>query len=844
MSAPIPPDEAERLAALHSYRILGTPPEEAFDDLGRLAARLLGTPIALISFVDGRRQWFKASIGLDLQEVPCEESFCARVIMGQREPVIVPDTTADSRLRDDPLVAGPPGIRFYAGAPLLDAQDRFLGTLCVIDREPREERPGDREALQMLSRRVMSELELRRGLAERDRALESWTRAQEALAALVPSTARESGEGFVRTLVEQLSRLLGVSHVFVSRVVDAERSRARVLAMWAGGSLQEPFEYDLAGTPCERVIEGGLAAYPDRLQERFPEDPWLVEAGVQSYLATPLYSPGGDPLGTLGVMDQRPIENPDSFAPVLKAFAGRLASEMVRAEAESQMRESEERYRWLAEHSTDMISCHDPEGVYLYVSPACRTIMGYEPEELVGRFSYDFFHPDDVGAIRDSHDGILASPEPRTVRFRTRRKDGTYVWTECVSRLVRDAKGATRIIAASRDVSQQRQLEEQLRQAQKMEAVGQLAGGIAHDFNNALTVIQGYADMLVAGSTADPELAQGVREIKASALRASRLTRQLLAYSRKQILEPEVLSLNLVVDDTEEMLERLVAEQAAIEWLPGKGLGHVRVDRSQLEQVIVNLAVNARDAMPHGGRLTLATAAAKLGEGSSEAPDAPAGSYVKLSVSDQGTGMDEATRSRIFEPFFTTKKRGEGTGLGLAMVYGIVKQSNGFIYVDSKPGLGTTFRIYLPEVEEETSSAANLAPEVRQAGSGTILVVEDQAPIRTMIERYLRSSGFDVLVAASGQEAISLASGLRDIDLLLTDVVLTDSSGPRLATLLRESHPGMRVLLMSGYPGDEVARHGAVPGAELLEKPFRLGALAEKIRMLLSRSSGDRVRAE
>jgi len=389
----------------------------------------------------------------------------------------------------------------------------------------------------------------------------------------------------------------------------------------------------------------------------------------------------------------------------------------------------------------------------------------------------------------------------------------------------------------ARDVTARRQLEDQLRQAQKMEAVGQLAGGIAHDFNNLLTAILGCTQLLLHATPPEDARREDVEEIKNAGLRAAELTRQLLAFSRRQVLAPKLLDMNSVVANMDKMLRRLIGEDVALVTELAADLGPVNADPGQLEQVLLNLAVNARDAMPQGGRLTIATANVVLTEEYAERHHRlPPGQYVLLAVSDTGVGMDEATQKHLFEPFFTTKEVGKGTGLGLATVYGIVKQSGGYIWVYSEPGHGTTVKVYLPRVAgaAEPLPAAEAAPELRR-GTETVLLVEDAAPVRTLARKSLENCGYRVLDAADGRAALDLsAHHAGGIDILVTDVVMPGMSGRELAERLAPLRPGMRVLYTSGYTDDAMVHQGVLrSGVAFLQKPFVPESLARKVREVL-----------
>jgi nitrogen-specific signal transduction histidine kinase len=394
-----------------------------------------------------------------------------------------------------------------------------------------------------------------------------------------------------------------------------------------------------------------------------------------------------------------------------------------------------------------------------------------------------------------------------------------------------------RIAGVVSDVTKSKELEKQYRQAQKMEAVGRLAGGVAHDFNNLLTAIFGYADLLAEDLASDHPGRSDLEEIRTAATRASALTRQLLAFSRQQVLQPVVLSLNDVVADIQKMLQRLLGEDVELHASLAPDLGNVRADAGQIEQVIMNLAVNARDAMPTGGKLTIETANVDLEEEytKSHSPVLP-GRFVMLAVSDSGTGMDEATKAKVFEPFFTTKEAGKGTGLGLATVYGIVKQSGGFIWLYSEPGKGAAFKIYLPRVD----APADLPPKAPElvatvAGTETILLAEDDDLLRPLAQELLTKLGYRVLVARDSAEALALARGHKgQIHLLVSDVVMPGGGGFELGKRLVAERPQLRVLFMSGYTDEAVVRHGLLErGLNYLQKPFTPAVLVRRVRDVL-----------
>jgi len=423
-----------------------------------------------------------------------------------------------------------------------------------------------------------------------------------------------------------------------------------------------------------------------------------------------------------------------------------------------------------------------------------------------------------------------------------RRKDGSSIWLiENVS-LIRDEDGEEILLGTVFDMTERRRLEEQLLQSQKMEAVGRLAGGIAHDFNNLLTAIAGYSALLIEQLPENDPRRESAEEIREAGRRAAGLTQQLLAFSRRQVLEPRVLDLNAVIASMEKMLRRVIGEDVELTTALDSGLWRTLADPGQIEQAIVNLVVNARDAMPRGGRLTLETGNVTLDEqfASAYATVHP-GPHVMLAVSDTGVGIEASLQARLFEPFFTTKERGKGTGLGLSTTYGIVKQSGGSIWVYSEPGHGTTFKIYLPRCDEPLDARAAPAPPAKpRPGSETVLLVEDEPEVRRLVEKLLRMEGYAVLSAGSPAEALAAAKAVRhEIAILVTDVIMPGMNGQELARVLAADLPAMRVLYMSGYTDAAIAHQGILPpGTAFLSKPFTPDALARKIREVLDGPAG------
>jgi hypothetical protein len=473
---------------------------------------------------------------------------------------------------------------------------------------------------------------------------------------------------------------------------------------------------------------------------------------------------------------------------------------------------------------------------FVAVNQAAINRYGYSRDEFLAMTVFDLRPPEEAAKLQDylrEHPRVSET----TSGWIHRRKDGTLLEAEVVAHTI-DFGGRPANLVLARDVTEQRRLEAQLRQAQKMEAVGRLAGGIAHDFNNLLTAILGSAQLALREIDASHPVREDLEEIHRAGLRAADLTRQLLAYSRRQVVTPKVIDLNEAVRNLDSMLRRLIREDIELELdLAPRALA-VKSDPGQLEQVVLNLVVNARDALPQGGGITVRTAAALLGtQQPDNDPPAPPGPYIALAVSDTGTGLSPEARAHLFEPFFTTKELGKGTGLGLATVYGIVKQNGGFIYVDSAPGQGTTVRVYLPEAVEPLPATEGPPITVpATGGSETVLLVEDEPAVRQFARRALEANGYLVLAAARGEEALSLAARHQGpIHVLVTDVVMPGMGGPELARRLAERRPTLRVLYCSGYTDDAAVREGVrEAGRAFLQKPFASEDLIQKLREVLT----------
>jgi two-component system, cell cycle sensor histidine kinase and response regulator CckA len=513
------------------------------------------------------------------------------------------------------------------------------------------------------------------------------------------------------------------------------------------------------------------------------------------------------------------------------------AEEIQRRYAEAAVRASDERFRALVENSSDAILLIDAQARVVYMAPSSTRHLGWTQDQLVGKSIFDFVHSEDIDMATAKLADVLHHPGASvTAEVRFHHADGSWRTMEGVGVNRLDDASVRAIVVNARDITERRRLEDQLRHSQKMEAVGQLAGGVAHDFNNLLTAILGYCNLLLDEMPTDAPQRPDLEEIRSAGERAAALTRQLLAFSRRQMLQPRTLDLNDLVRQLGKLLRRMIGEDIELVTQLASDLLPVRVDPASIEQALISLAANARDAMPTGGRLTIETSNVELGDGFTEehAVVVP-GAYVRLSIVDTGRGMDAATVARVFEPFFTTKEQGKGSGLGLATVYGIVKQSGGYIWVNSEAGRGTMFKMYFPPAQSEVAAAAGDGrKDDARRGWETVLLVEDEDAVRALAREVLRRHGYAVLEARHGVDALRIAERhTDDIHLMITDVVMPHMSGRDLAQRLSVVRPHMKVLFMSGYTDHAVVHRDLTPGTAFLEKPFTPDIFARKVRHVL-----------
>jgi PAS domain S-box-containing protein len=566
--------------------------------------------------------------------------------------------------------------------------------------------------------------------------------------------------------------------------------------------------------------------------------------GLRACWSMPILSRDGTTLGTFACYYSQP-RTPDGYHLTLINRASHLAGIAIEYHrTRTELQAAEQRYRTLVERlpAITYIAEVGPLGRWHFVSPQIESMLGFSADEWLSDPGLWMrrIHEDDRQIALAAEKRVQETGALYQAEYRMCARDGRILWFRDEANLLDAPDGSTpQMQGVLYDITEYKRLEDQLRQAQKMEAVGQLAGGVAHDFNNLLMVIQAHADRILGQlPPTDSSYADAV-EIHNATTRAASLTRQLLAFSRKQILQPKVLDLASVLTEVGKMLERLLGTRITLHLQIEPRLGKIKVDRSHLEQAILNLAVNARDAMPDGGTLTIQAQNVHFSETQIwQHSSLPPGSYVMLAIADTGIGIDPDAQSRIFEPFFTTKAPGKGTGLGLSMVYGVVKQSDGAIAVESDLGRGTTFKIFLPLSDElATSSHSVPAGPEKSSGSETILLVEDQAAIREVISAYLKRLGYKVLAAPDGNAALGIAaSQQKSIDLVITDLLMPNMGGRELATHMARLRPETKVLFMSGYPDLAVrSEEGLTEEGEIMQKPFSLTSLAAKARSILDR---------
>ena len=982
------PDPAEsRLAALERYGILDTPPEEGFDDIVHLASQICDTPVALVSLVTLDRQWFKARVGFDPCQTPIEQSICAHAL---HRPglLVIPDLALDPRTRDNALVTGVPHIRFYAGVRLQTPEGVGLGTLCVIDREPRGEglTPRQAESLERLARQVMSQLELRRALVDRDAAAhrnrEADTRHRQILDSAVDYaivtmeldgrvTSWNTGAAAILGWSEEEMRsrpadiffteedvALGIAQAEMATARERGRSSDERWHVRKDGSRFFALGEMMPLTSVAGTHVGYLKILADRTRQREADEfsrqreqalevseeryRALFEAIDDGFCIIEFFDGPHGPLSDYVHIEANPGYERQTGIPNI---VGKTMRELAPAEADEWielfgdvLRTGQpvrfERYFTAAGRHIELSAARVGPASLRQVSVLFRDIAHRKRGEaalrasealarenvqrvqlalaagaIIGTWAWDI--PNDRFTVDEAfarsfgldpelgHDGlrltqVVGSVHPNdraglaaaineamqrggayAHQYRVRRADGNYYWLEANGRVEHGPDGKPlsfpgvlidvderRAIIEERDhaAAQLRALnatleqriaartgelmraEEQLRQSQKMEAVGQLTGGLAHDFNNLLAGISGSMELMQTRISQGrfTELGRYIAAAQGAARRAAALTHRLLAFSRQQTLDARPTNVNRLVAGMEELVRRTVGPSIAVEVVAARALWTTLVDPPQLENALLNLCINARDAMPDGGRLTIETGNRWLDRRVATERDMPPGQYVSLCVSDTGTGMTPEVIAKAFDPFFTTKPIGQGTGLGLSMIYGFARQSGGQARIFSERGRGAMVCIYLPRLvgaEEAAEVTAEIAHAPRAEDGETVLVVDDEPTMCMLVSEVLQELGYGAVEATDALSGLEVLQSDARIDLLVTDVGLPGGmNGRQMADAARLVRPKLKVLFMTGYAENAAVGNGQLaPGMEVLTKPFAMEALASRIKEMINR---------
>ena len=794
-------DEASRLGALTECRIVDSPPEEFFDDIARQATYLCGTSIGFISFIDAQREWLKAKVGWEVTEIPRDQSFNA-LTLGNPHILVVEDTAADRRFRLHPWVTQC-GIRFYAAAPVVTKEGYVLGAINVLDRLPRTLPGGHHRILQTLAKAIAGELELRRASLNATTS-DPDSRHQLLLDQNVAGFYRTTPDGRVLSCNSTFARMLGYA------------SREEVLGCQAQQFYFSVEERDQFLKDLQR--EGSLVNSELCLRRKDGSPIWVFENVVATC----------DEQGNVTLIE------------------GTMVDDSAHKRAEDAVRDSQERLHGIIASAMDAIITVDEKQQIVVFNKAAEEIFRCSAADVIGK-SIDRFLPESLREIHRQH--VLGFGQtgvsnrsmyaPRTI-VAVRSNGEEFPVEASISQIRTSTENLYTVIL--RDISMRKRTEEQLRQAQKMEAVGQLAGGVAHEFNNYLAIIMGYTELLERETVGNDSLRMSLSEIKDASQKVASLTRQLLAFSRKQVIEPREVDLNSAVWETHKLLRRLIP--VTIDLIPKlqDDVGKVKADPAQVQQILINLVLNARDSMPDGGKIFIETEEVDLDpEYASRQVEVQPGRYVMLSVADTGIGMNKETLSHIFEPFFTTKEEGKGTGLGLSTTYGIVKQSGGHLTVASVPGKGSTFRIYLPKLSDSGAipkpSKVQSNPPQRQ----TVLVVEDEGALRKLMTKILERAGFQVVEAKDGEQAVEICkSGAEPLDMVVSDLAMPKLNGLQLKEAVSGLRPKLKFLLISGYAEDVVEDPAILKkDTNFLEKPFLPDELILKVREVLRGKSGE-----
>lgn len=814
--------EQLRLQALAAYDILDTPREAAFDEIAQLAADICGTPIAVVNLVGADRQFFKAEVGLGVRETPLETSFCAHAIL-EEDYLEIPDASCDPRFEGNPLVTGEANLRFYAGALLKDDAGMPIGTLCVLDTRPKELTELQRRTLRVLARQVMGQIDLRRELRQRDEADMRYRTLFDSM-----------DEGFC--IIEFFDGPHGPLSDYIHIEANAAYARHAGIPNVVGQKVREMVAEE---------ADDWVARYGGVLRTGEPirfERELEATGRYLSLSAFRIEPPSRKQVAVLfeDVTARRRAENE------LVELNQNLEARVAEVLAERKV------FADLVEGTDAFIQVVDLDGRWLAVNSAAANeferIFGLRPK--VGDRAEDLLagQPENQAAVKAIWDKALAADEPFTeiAEFGEEGLDRRFYEMRFNQLRGPDGEklGAYQFVfdvtARLAEQERLRQTEEALRQAQKMEAVGQLTGGIAHDFNNLLAGISGAFEMigtrLSQGRSRDVEkyLTAG----QGATRRAAALTHRLLAFSRRQTLSPKAVVINRLLADLVELVQRTVGPAIEVETIAAGGLWPTLVDANQLENAILNLCINARDAMPSGGKITIETGNKWLDHRTARERGLEPGQYVTVCVSDTGTGIEKDILDRVFDPFFTTKPLGEGTGLGLSMVYGFARQSHGHVRIYSEVGQGTMVCVYLPRHlgdEDAPALDASGVPAPASHQGEIVLVVDDEPTVRMLIVDALGELGYSCLEAADGPSGLRILESAERIDLLITDVGLPGGlNGRQVADAARVARPDLKVMFVTGYAENAVLNHGHIEhGMEVLTKPFAVDDLTTRIERMM-----------
>jgi len=657
-------------------------------------------------------------------------------------------------------------------------------------------------------------------------------RTDEAIKTIASTVSSSSGDDFFQALVTNMATMFNADYAFIGLLDKDDAMLVNTYMVYARGKIVPNFSYSLPGTPCMTVIGKKACAYPEHVQQLFPNDEMLIEMNVDSYIGIPLYSDNRQAVGLVVVMDSKPMKNPIQMEELLKIFAARTEAELERTHTQDTI----QKLSLAVEQSPNIIVITDCNGIIEYVNPAFIATTGYTYEEVVNKNPSVLKSGEMPESFYQNLWQTIQSGKTWEGTFYNKRSNGELYWDEAKISPIKNSLGEiTHYLGVQSDITDKKQIEQQLRRTQKMDSLGKLTGGIAHDYNNMLNVILGYTELLdmVITDEAGEKANEFIKEIQRAADRGATLTKKLLSFSRQESAQPESVDVNQLLLDSQNMLEKTLTARINLEFHLEDSIWPVFLDKGDLEDAILNMCINAMHAMPDGGDLTLTTFNRNLAEDEATVLNISAGDYVQVSIADTGCGISEDVLNQIFDPFFTTK--GElGTGLGLTQVYGVIKRAKGVITIDSSINAGTYILIYFPRyhsVAEHSDIVSDI--DIDKGGNETILIVDDETSICDLTTKILSTKGYQTLVANSGEEALDILEN-NEIDLLLSDVIMPNMDGYKLAGIVREKYPDLKIQLMSGFDDDrQRTKEDEVLAENLLEKPFNAKALFYTVRKVL-----------